>query len=637
MKRSSGQVPVFIILALIVLTLSGIRTISTPKIWSHIAAGQAMAEKNALLADSLDPFCFTTEGQKWISTTPLYDRLMYSMADAPAAITLFHVAIALAAFLLLLPVAKKWGNSLSAAVALFLCSIMLMPMFNPAPIFFGMFFYALFLLLLQPGPKKPVRWAILIPAQILWTSMHPTFILGPIMCLLAAFQSSLKAKGQKISTDGAKEYFLLTLVTLLVTIINPAGLKLHIYLVQHAAALMLPAAQTFISPFSLQFQQPLMRQLLTITLFLGAGGLITLKKQLPLVITTLAMVSAFFMIRSLHFTVLFVYLAFPFLVLSLQAIGEAIEHTIEPLLGDNGHLLKKGVQALLVIFLALEAWSTINNSAYAKTGSASSFGLGLQEKSFPTGIDEIVNHRSFPKKILNLPYDGAYLSYKFPEKQFYCDQRGDLFSVDKYRDLLGAITMDAEKWNALQISDMPQALILNCFSSESAPVLRTFLNREWKMVYFDGSYAILLSPSKRYDRLVKTAQTKKAGLKSLTAELAAYRNASPGIMHPANSPRLIGAGTAYLALNRFEEAEAVYATLLNATPSMRSAWFGYGQALLGLKQAQKAIPVLEHAAKIMPKNGFTLLSLQRAYQLTGNSEQAKRIQLELEKHFKPVE
>lgn len=635
MKRSVRPIPIFLILALIVLTLVGIRTISTPKIWAHISAGQAIASQSKLLAASQDPFCFTTAGEKWISTTPVYDRLMFAMADAPAAITLTHVAAVTGAFILLLAVARKWGNSLSQAVALFLCTIMLVPMFDPAPIFFGMFFYALALFLLRPVIKAPIRWLILIPAQILWTNMHPTFILGPIICLLAAIEAGLKTKGKKANNDSLKELSILAVVLLVATIFNQRGLKLHIYLIKHATDLMLPDLQSFISPFSSGFKQPAMRQLLTLALFLGAGGLITLKKQLPLVLTTLAIISAFFMIRSLHFTVFFTFLAFPFLVLSMQSIGEAVEHTIEPLMGDKIHWLKRTTQTGLALFLACAAWGVFSNNTYAKIGSASRFGLGFQKKAIPEAVAELLNHRSFPKKVLNLPYDGSYLSYKFPDKKFHSDLRGELFDAAKHADLLAALTGDAEKWKELQSEHVPQAMVLNCFSNESAQILRTFLRRHWNLCFFDGSYAVLLSPSKRYEKLSQLTQLKNEGLKSLNAELEAYSNFGSGLIRPANSPQLIGAGNTFLALNRFAEAKAVYSTLLNTNPSMRSAWIGYGQSMLGLKELEEATVALERATQLMPRSGYALLNLQRAYQLAGNTEKAERIQARLDERFKP--
>lgn len=637
MNRSKGQVPIFVILTLLVIALFGIRTISSPEIWSHIATGQALATDNPLLTAEKDPFCFTTADQTWMSTTPIYDRLMFSMAEAPAALTLLHVVVAIGSFILLLKPAKKWGNSLSQAIALFLCGIMMMPLFNPTPIFFGMFFYAVTLFLLQPSIKKPLRWGLMIPVQILWTGMHPTFLLGPLICAIAVIQAAVNAKNKRQSNGLIKEFALLTGITLLITLINPAGLKLHIFLMRHAGELMIPAAQTFISPFSSQFNQPAMRQLLTITLFLGAGGLITLKKQLPVVITSLAILSAFFMIRSLNFTVLFVYLAFPFLVLSLQAIGEAIEHAVEPLMGSNIHLLKKSVQVVLSIFLIFAAGCTLSNSSYAQTGSASRFGLGLQTKAIPHALDKIITHRNFPKKILNLPYDGAYLSYKYPGKQFSCDQRGSLFPAEKLQSLLKALTGNAEEWEKIQGEYVPQALVLNCFSGESAQILRTFLIRRWNLCYFDGSYAVLLSPSKKYTQLVESLKKEKRGLKSLNTELAAYSQFNKKIPHLSNSPQLIGAGNTFLVLNRFKEALAIYSTLLNTTPAMRSAWIGYGQSLLGLKDFENGAKALEHAVAIMPKNAFALLNLQRAYKLSGNTEGATEVQQKLAKYLKPAE
>ena len=58
------------------------------------------------------------------------------------------------------------------------------------------------------------------------------------------------------------------------------------------------------------------------TLILGAGGLITLQKRLPSMITTLALIGAFLTVRSIGSLHLFAFLAFPFMVLSFNAVSE---------------------------------------------------------------------------------------------------------------------------------------------------------------------------------------------------------------------------------------------------------------------------------------------------------------------------
>jgi tetratricopeptide (TPR) repeat protein len=638
MQRPLNQIPVFFILTLLVVGLFGIRTIGNPTIWKHIATGQALATKNVALANSQDPFCFTTSGEKWMSTSPLYDRLMYSMADAPALIALTHVFAALIAFILLALVAKKWSNSLSSALALFICGIMIAPVFTPAPLFFGMLFLTIFVFCTHNAMKPPIRWAILIITQILWVNMHASFILGPIICGLASIQAAQTSKGKKRNSSGAmKEFILLAVATLLVTFLNPVGLKLHIYLLQYGGVLINSHAGVYISPFQHLFSKPMARQMVTLALVLGAGGLITLKKQLPLVLTTLAISSAFFMVRSLNFTTLFVFLAFPFLALSFQAVGESIQHAIEPMVGKNKHLPDYVVKGILSLFLICAAWDTISNQAYARTGSVSRFGLGQEQSIIPVMADNIISHPSFPDKVLNLAFDGAYLSYKYPNKKFYCDLREELFDHDFNTNYLAALTTDKEGWKTLQSTHVPLAAILNCFTDESRSVLRTFLSRGWQLAHFDGSYAIVLSPSKRNTELLTKAKAAKSGLSSLEAELTKYRTHKTSGFAMPNSAQLIGAGNAFLALNRFAEAESVYSTLLRVNPSMRSAWLSYGQSLIAQKKTEKGIESLEISTKAMPNNGYAWLTLQKAYQATGQKEKAAALDAKLSRFFKPAE
>ncbi len=419
---------------------------------------------------------------------------------------------------------------------------------------------------------------------------------------------------------------------LLATVINPYGLALHTYIVKHINELLIPQFYVFVSPFRPYFEQPAMRSLLTLMLLIGAGGLITLKKRLPPVLTSLAIIGSLIMIRSLYFSVPFVYFAFPFLALSIQAIGEATAQATEPLLGKNSHYLKKVMHVAVLIFIAVAIWSNISNSIYARSGSASKFGLGFTKNITPANyIDEIVNHPKFPIDILNMPFDGAYLSYKFPSKKFACDLRNDLFSEKNLSNLNLALLGNNDEWKDLTSEYNPKALILNNFSMQSPLILKQFIKREWKLIYFDGAYSILVSPNSEIADIAKEFNGAKKGLESLNAELNQYNKNSDSLIYKPNSPQLIGAGASFLALNRYKEANAVYATILENNHFMKSAWLGYGQSLLGLREFEKASKALEEAVKVMPNNKQALIGLGQAYRLSKNEAGFKFVEKRLEK------
>lgn len=101
-KKSLGLV--LVILGFVLIALVGIRTISNPDIFTHIALGQAGNS-------SADTISYTMGDQQWINMNPLYNKLasgLWGMGGA-ALVTLAHVAALLAAFILMFQFGKKMG------------------------------------------------------------------------------------------------------------------------------------------------------------------------------------------------------------------------------------------------------------------------------------------------------------------------------------------------------------------------------------------------------------------------------------------------------------------------------------------------------------------------------------------------
>ena len=136
-KKSLGLV--LVLFGFILITLTGIRTVSNPDLFTHIALGQASASAG-------DPISYTMADQTWVDLNPLYNKTvaaLWSMGGAPL-ITIVHVAVLLAAFILMFRFGKEWGGTLSQAFSLLICAWLLLPVFNPGPAAFALLFTALF-------------------------------------------------------------------------------------------------------------------------------------------------------------------------------------------------------------------------------------------------------------------------------------------------------------------------------------------------------------------------------------------------------------------------------------------------------------------------------------------------------------
>lgn len=630
-KKSLGFI--LVVLGFVLLAATGIRTISSPDIFTHIALGQAGSVK----ADALS---YTMANQPWINMTPLYNglvALLWSLGGA-GLVTLTHVATVLAAFILIFRFGKGWGGPLSQGMALLLCARLMLPVFNPEPSAFFMLFTALFLTLLCRLKNFNLLAALLLVLQVLWTNMHPSFLFGPLLILFFAIENWQETKGvsrTSMVTPLTTKLFGLAAVSLLVTLINPNLINLHRHVLANWTVLTGTENLEWISLFSGNFPQNFISSLTVFALILGAGGLVTLQKRLPTLITLLALVGAFLTVRSIGSLHLFAFLALPFMILSFNAVSEYLVRTITTVFKVSEALLHSTVSVIAVLLMLLSLGSLVTNRAYVNLGSASRFGLGVQEDAFPVAAAGILARDDFPDNIMNIAHDGGYIALQNPGKKIFCDTRRTFYGLDFYKTLNRALLGQSGAWKTILTEWNPHAVVLNaCWPDAGALVNRLVSSRVWKLIYFDGATAILVRDLPEYATLINDPAIQKYSVSVLENARRDYLEQSRGFMKAGVPSRLIGAGDVYLALNRPQEAEAVYSALVKHTPNMAGAWLGLGQSLILQKQLSKGIEKMETASSITPRSSRVWMGLFQAYRLKGDEAKARHAAEQLNKFFK---
>lgn len=629
-KKSLGVI--LVVFGLFLLALTGIRTISSPDIFTHIALGQAHSVK----ADTL---AYTMAGKQWINLNPLYNSLvalLWSLGGA-GLVTLVHVLAVTAAFVLMLNFGRKWGGSLSQGLALLLCTRLMLPLFNPGPGAFFMLFTALFLTLLYRVKNFNLLAILLLVLQVLWTNMHPSFLFGPLLILFFAFenqQETRNASRTAMVTPLTTKLFSLSAVALLVTLINPNLINLHRHIFANWLVLMGKENLEWISLFGIFFSQTFFNNLTRFALLLGAGGLITLQKKLPTMITLLALTGAALSVISPGMIHLFAFLAFPFMILSFNAVSDYLTRTLTMVFKTSHAKLHRLMSVITLLLMILSAGSLVTNRAYINLGSAAHFGLGVEEDSFPVAAAGILSRADFPKSILNIPHDGGYIALQTPGRKVFSDTRTSFYGPTFYRLLNSALLGQPAAWKTVLTEQNPHAVVLNgCWPDAGALANRLISSKAWKLVYFDGATLILVRDLPEYATLINDPAIQKNGLAVLEKGRKDYLEQSKGFVKAGNPSRLIGAGNLYLALNRPQEAEAVFSALTQNTPGMSGAWLGLGQSLILQKQITKGTEYIEKAAKITPNSGRVWIGLFQAYRLKGDGKKMREAADQLNKFY----
>lgn len=620
-RKPFGASTVYVILGLVFIALIGIRTISTPEIWTHLAQGR-----------SNEPISFLTTDTA-VNTTHLYDKVVYGLwnvGGAPA-LVVFNVVCLLAAFVLLLKISSNWGGGLSQGFALLLCGHLIFQSVDVGPQTVMMLFIALFVLLISTLKKPALLFAVLIPLQILWTNLHGSFLLGPIIAILATIQTGQSSKGsnrKKQQDVTAGMLGILSLGLLVATLANPYFAKLH---GQVIASIAHPAPVYWSSLLRDYFQIPTQNPLIFFALILGAGGLITLKKKLPVMLTTLAIMGAFLVVRSAQAALLFSALAFPFIVLSFTAIGEALQGSFKTLMGKQAKLLTPITQGILALLIVFSMIPIMTNCAYAKIGSASSFGFGAEEELYPSGAEAILTHEAFPDKAINLAADGGYLAFNYNRKIFI-DYRSGRYDVELLEDLAAMMRGSSDAYDRIHEAYRPEAVILNTLNPSAAQGLVTLLRRQiWRLAYFDGTTAILLLNREEFAPLLNNTQVQAAGLAKLEAARADYAAKVGKGCRAGNAAELIGSGRVFLALNRPTESKAIFSLLLQGNSTVPSAWLGLGNSQLLLKEFDAAAESLNTATELAPNSLLAWASYATACQYAERPDEQQKAEEKVRK------
>jgi hypothetical protein len=598
------------------LALVGIRTAAHPSLWSHLATGQWIAENGIPRVDSLS---FTApEGTRWIAETWLYDLLLAGVwkAGAPLA-TLLHVAAVVAAVGLLIPVARRYAGPASILWGILLCGWLLAPLFEIRPGVLTLLFPALFIAVCHIPRRPAILWGILVPAQILWTNLHPSFLIGPFIAAAFAWESSRPAAAADREPAGAAPGWPLVAALLAVTLLNPYGPLLYgkvWWLVTDPAR---SFSYEWISPFAGLFGSPLPRRISTIALAVLAAGLVLYRDSLPKALLACAILGTVIALHTGIQVKLLAMLSFPLLCMGFEQTGQALKEWI-PMLRRAGWatIPALGAAAASVVLIA-------GNHYYRTIGSASAFGFGADTQTVPAAAADLIGDPAFPARCLHLPMDGGYLAWALPERQVFLDPRNGVHDPALLQQTFAAMTGDDPSYRALMAQWQPGAILLNgAWLFADAAV--TFLLRtgDWSLAYFDGTSIILLPAMSPTPAIADLDGHRRRGLALLEQTRTNYRQRIAARRPTPVSPRLIGAGNVFYALQQFPEAAAAYELLTLNAPGMQGAWIKLGVSQLQAGFPEPAVTSLRNACAAAPDHAAAHLWLSRACAGAGLHEQA---------------
>lgn len=621
------------LLAWLTLALFGIRTISHSDFWMSLASGGWIAAHGA---PHTDPFSLLHTHAEWLNPSWLYDLMVYHLWTAGGAtlVTSVHVAAVMVAFLLLVRAARPFGGWLAITSALLVAAWLLAPAFMVRSRLFTLIFPALFICCLVLGSGRWWVWLLLVPAQVLWTNMHHTFRLGPLMCLIFALQAFFlwrRARNSRAPNAAAPPALrtwlsplLLAAATLAATLANPYGWRIY-----HAIggfgfgagnALLSEQVSVFSYLFGVSDRNPLIWAAAIVNLM----GLVAEKRQLPLGVTLLALMGTGLAIMSPHYATIMAVCSFPFFVLSIRAAGFFVWDSFSDVVQREHARFGRLLLFALLVTAAVTIGSLVSNQYYYSSGSGSSFGCGVNEEALPAAAATVLAQEGFPTALLNNALDGGNLLCHLPQRQVMLDARMRFQGLPLLQLAELGYIGNTQAWQTIEARLHPTAVLVNCCQAQATVGLTNILaTGRWSLTYFDGTSALLLLNTPENQALLHDQRLPALGQFNLELAWRAYERRIAAHWFPTHSPALIGAGHERMSLKQYGEAEKILETLTRGAPNMVSAWLELGICRCQEGHWADARAALRHAAAAAPKNARVWLWQGRACQQLGLEEEAR--------------
>jgi len=590
----------FVMAGLLLVATAGWRTVATGDIWMHLTVGRQIAAEGVPRIETLS---LMRPGEFVVAPNWLYDLFMYRVYifGGVGLVTFVHVVAVLLALCLLLPLARQWAHLTTISLSLILATWLLLFRFTVGPHVFVLFIPSLFLFLLYRDRKASLLWVALPLLQWLWTNIHPSFLLGPLLCVVAAIQGHYFGS-PRLRRSWMRRGLAMAGACLVVTALNPYRFQIYKEALHQWSQSGSGYTQEWISPFAGLFQFPAPSRLITLALLIFATGLITFRKRLPVLETVAASGAAFVVVRSSIQMEWIAVLGFPFMALSLQSTFDTIRDIARmegPRWRLRGAVLAGGCTVLLLAFSFVQI---LSNRVYGAMGSASRFGVGETLELFPSDAGRLIEQPGFPERALNLPFQGGYLAWRFPERRLYSDPRSSLYEATFHEQLHRALMGDDDAWKRMVDEPRINAIILPGYDRRILQIVPHLLRRDWDIAYMDGSTVIFLRESAVPAHLLRNPTLWQAGMHHMEESRQAYHLELQAHRYPAASPRLIGSAYLLLATGRPHEAVNISDMLLNGNPNMVSGWLLSTLGYLQLGQWDLAEERLEQACRLKPGN-----------------------------------
>ncbi len=474
---------------------------SDPGVGWHLESGRLIIEN--LKIPLLDPFLAGPErawvSDQWLSDVVLY--FVYNQGGWPALYNLIALIFVATYFFVLLPAVYKSNNSwIASSLGVLFAFKIAQIHFILRPVVFSFPLFAITLAgLVRWNQNRAARtpW-YLIFVIMLWSNLHPSFVLGLILIGFLAgskvinFIANSGSNGLSFKNlwQEIKPVVMLGLSCFFVTIVNPYGLDLHASVIQLGQSeYFMGLNEEWMSP---NFKEPVGKLFLLMLAIVFAPPLLGIKCTKDLFGGLLVIFFAYLALKAIRFLP-YTGIVFAFAIpANLLILAESKIFVSNPLLST----FKKAVSSLedrqvyyskfiSLTLLSLLGFGLINHAVPFYSGT-----LGPSLKKYPYSVVSYLKGLVRPGEVISLlasPDWGGFITLQGQGSiKPIIDDRNTLIGEGLYREFFGAANI-ASDW--LAFADKVQADYF--IISAKSPVRCEVERRNLEIEFEDRDYILV--------------------------------------------------------------------------------------------------------------------------------------------------
>lgn len=369
------------------------------------------------------------------------------------------------------------------------------------PEIFSFLFISIFITILFKNKERFTRLIFLLPfIELLWVNIHIYFIVGIVIIglffideVLVKRKEILKILTHKPIPSSTKWLFLILILSILLTLFNPNGVKGAIYPFQvfNNYGYTIEENQTVFFLWNYARKETIVYFGLSFLILL-LSLLLTLKKTRP-IDWLLTIVFSFLAIQAIRNFPLFVFAVFIPFARSMSIL----QKTITPKITLRNKKIIMTIFYIIFIFLII---LNLNSLVITKT-----INIGL-EKGAKNALD-FFEKNNLKGPIFNNFDNGSYIAYRlYPREKVFIDGRPEAYPKEFFSEIYKSMQLNHDVFKTHEKNYGFNTIIFAHTDQTEWGIIflkNIISNPTWSIVFLDDSTIILVKNNKQNDRIIK--------------------------------------------------------------------------------------------------------------------------------------